>query len=463
MSAPDTAGAAAGGPASPLAPAYRLLTILLVAMVTMVAFESMAVSTAMPAVAADLHAVREFGLAFSFMLSAMLLGIVVCGLWCDRDGPVPPLLVGQALFAAGSLACGFAHTLGVLLTGRIVTGIGGGLLVTALYVAIGRAYPGDMHPKVFGWISAAWVLPAIVGPLVAGALTEHASWRWVFWCVVPIGVVTTCLSFARRAAFGGPTGADARSAAAQLRVAGLGAVLAVSAGALQWGSSYVRPFAAVPVAVGVLGLAGVALTGPRLVPRGTLRMARGLPSVMLSRFLLTAAFNGAMTFIPLMLVAERGLSTTAAGVVLMLGSVGWSGGSVLQARSLPLDKPALLSLGGLLVGAGGALLAAVAWLGLPVWAVPVAVVLDGLGMGLAMSTIGVLALELTPVAEHGRMSSSLQLSDSLGSALGVALTGAVFATRHVGAGHDEPTYTLLWAACAVIGGLVWFAGHRTRP
>lgn len=449
-------------PAGPLAPAYRLLTVTLVAMVTVVAFESMAVSTAMPTVAAELHAVRSFGLAFSFMLSASLLGTVLAGLWCDRSGPVAPLLVGQAGFALGGLVCGAATNLATLLAGRVITGVGGGLLVVALYVAIGRAYPMSLRPKVFGWISAAWVLPSIVGPLIAGFLTEHASWRWVFWCVVPIAALTSALSWSRRHSFEGAEPSPG-SRADQTRVALLGAVLAIAAGVLQWGSQDLRPLVLGPALAALVALVVVAAVAPRLVPPGTARLGRGLPSVMAARFLLTACFNGAIPFVALMLVAERSMTNTQAGIVLMLGSIGWSAGSAMQAREHALDKHRLLSIGGACVSVGALLLAAVPLLGLAGWALAVGIVAQGFGMGLAMSTISVLSLDLTPVADHGRTSASLQLSDTLGSALGVALTGALFAALHVGSGHDGPTYALIWVTCAVVGAVVWFAGMRSAP
>ena len=79
-----------------MSPAHRLVTISLVALVTIIAFEAMAISTAMPIIARDLDAVRSYGLAFSAMLTTQLLGIVLAGVWCDRRGPLPSLFAGQA-------------------------------------------------------------------------------------------------------------------------------------------------------------------------------------------------------------------------------------------------------------------------------------------------------------------------------------------------------------------------------
>lgn len=452
-------------PQGPMGPAYRLVTIVMIAQVTLVAFESMAVTTAMPAVADELDAVRAYGLAFSLFLSAQLLGTVLSGTWTDLRGPLPATLVGQAGLALGSLVAGLADSFPVLLAGRMIAGLGGGLLVVALYVMIGRAYPESLRPKVFGWVSAAWVLPAIVGPLLAAWLTEALSWRWVFLVVVPPILVTTVLTWARRSLVAPPgrTGSG-RERRSHRRAALAGALVAVGAGVLQWGSQHVEPFEAAPVAVAGVGLVLVVVVAPRLLPPGTLRLARGLPSVTMSRFLLTAAFNGAITFIPLMLVNERGTSGTVAGVMLTLGSLGWSVGAALQGRdAFVRDRFRLLGAGGASLAVGLLGLAAITGLGLSAWLVPVAATAMGIGMGLAMSTISVLGLDLTPVERHGEVSSSLQLADTLGSALGVALTGSVFAGMHRSAGADAGAYTLIWALCAASAGLVVLAGSRARP
>ena len=87
--------------AGPFSSAYRVVTVSILALVTIIAFESMAISTVMPDVAVELDAVRSYGLAFSVMLTAQLLGIVLAGVWVDRSGPLPALLAGQALLGVG--------------------------------------------------------------------------------------------------------------------------------------------------------------------------------------------------------------------------------------------------------------------------------------------------------------------------------------------------------------------------
>ena len=459
------------GPGGPMGSAYRLLTLALLALVTIIAFESMAISTAMPQVAKDLDAVRSYGLAFSFMLTAELLGIVLAGVWADRRGPLPSLFAGQLLMAAGSAMAGLAPTFTMLLAGRLIAGLGAGLIVVALYVVIGRAYPDALRPKVFSWVSAAWVLPSLIGPPIAGWLTSTWSWRWVFLIVLaPIAVTFAVVSTQRNRITAGSTADEGvppdqdvpadRSGHRRLALLGLG--VAISAGAMQWGSAQLAAAHALPVTLTALGLVGIAATAPRLVPAGTLLMSRGLPAVMMSRFLLTASFNGALTFIPLMLVNERHLDLTTAGIMLTVGALGWSVGSFVQGHRLMHNRRSeLVVAGGVALTVGILLLAAIAELGWHYYVVGLATALSGLGMGLAMSSTSVLSLALSPISDHGRTSSSLQVSDVLGSVMGISAAGAMFAAMHNPAGSDIHVFEVIWLSLAAVSALAVVGGQRT--
>jgi len=459
------------GQRGPMSSAYRWLTVALLALVTIIAFEAMAISTAMPSVAKDLDAVRSYGLAFSLMLTAELLGIVVAGVWSDRRGPLPSLFAGQVLLAAGSAVAGLAQTFPMLLVGRLIAGLGSGLIVVALYVVIGRAYPDSLRPKVFSWVSAAWVLPSLIGPPISGWLASTWSWRWVFLIVlVPIAVTFMVVLSLRDRITDGAVHPDAEIGAgagvghvSHRQMAFLGLAVAVSAGAMQWGADQLSTSHLLPVAVAVLGFVGVAVVAPRLLPPGTLRMARGLPSVMNSRFLLTGSFNGAMTFIPLMLVNERHLGLTAAGFMLTVGALGWSFGSFVQGHHALHDRRSeLVITGGASLAVGILLLAAIAQFDWHYYLVGLATTLSGLGMGLAMSSTSVLALALSAVRDHGRSASSLQLADVLGSVMGISAAGAVFAAMHDPHGSDVSVFVLMWVILAGVASLVIVGGQRIR-
>ncbi len=169
-----------GAADSVLAVPFRALTLGIVSVVLLIAFEATAVGTAMPVAAEELNGVSLYAFAFSAFFTTSLLGMTVSGQWADRRGPLPPLAAGIVAFACGLVTAGTAQVMGVFVLGRAVQGIGGGLVIVALYVAIGRAYPERLRPSAMAAMAASWVVPAIVGPLIAGTVTQQLGWRWVF-------------------------------------------------------------------------------------------------------------------------------------------------------------------------------------------------------------------------------------------------------------------------------------------
>ncbi|MFC7489302.1 MULTISPECIES: MFS transporter [unclassified Knoellia] len=447
-------------------PTYAALTLALLALITVIAFESMAVSTAMPEVARELDAVRSYGLAFSVMLTLQLLGIVLAGVWCDRAGALPSLLSGQVLFAVGCAVCGASTSFAPFLLGRAVAGLGAGVTFVAAFVVIGRTYPEALRPKVFSIISAAWVVPSLVGPVLAGWVTSTWSWRWVFWMVIaPVVVALIVLLLRRHQVRASEVGLEpsSRDHREHARAARLGVGIAVSAGVMQWGTHELELGWSVQTVAALVGLVGVFVCAPLLLPPGTFTMRRGLPSVMLSRFFLPCAFFGTITYIPLMLTGERGLSLAQAGMVLAIGSIGWSVGSWVQGRDrFSGQRDRLVSLGGAALATGLVGVVLVTWAGWWPWFVAAPLALAGLGMGLGTASLSVLALSLTAPADHGSASSNLQLSDVLGSVIGIAATGAVFAALHTRAGEDVPAFVAMWLGTAAVAMLVIAAGRRIR-
>src|SRR5690606_3468593 len=119
---------------------HRALTVGLVAMVSLVAVEYLAVATAMPVVAGDLGGDGLYGLAFSSALATGVIGMVAGGRWGDLRGPLEPLWTGIALFAAGLLLAGLASVMEVFIAARLIQGFGGALITVALYVVVARVY-----------------------------------------------------------------------------------------------------------------------------------------------------------------------------------------------------------------------------------------------------------------------------------------------------------------------------------
>lgn len=450
----------------------RTVLFGMVAFVFLGAFEALAVATAMPTVAVELDGLTLYTLAFAASLASSVVGMVASGRWSDRAGPTTPLWTGIGLFLAGLLVAGLAQDMLVLVAGRVLQGVGTGLYVVALYVLVARVFPTDRRPKVFAAFAAAWVIPSIVGPAIAGLVVEHVGWRWVFLAVPVLAVPALFLMRpGMRAARGSapepasatadrpedaepPLDRTARQASLTWAV-----VAAVGIGAL----NYAGQLRGVGLAaLLVASLAAVALAVPRLLPRGTTRAARGLPSVIAIRGLVAAAFTGAEVLLPLLLSHERGLSPSLAGAVLTFGAVGWSTGSWLRGRATwGLQHAGYVRLGGTLValGIGGAAL--LAWTAVPPVVGMVAWTLAGLGMGMTHPTLSVLTLELSPVAEQGANSSALQVSDAVAAATALAVTGSLLWALHPTLGLAS--YVVCFGVTVLLAAGVALLAPRTRP
>jgi MFS family permease len=449
----------AEGPGGVLSGPYRALTFGIVSCVLLVAFEATAVNTAMPVAARDLHGLGLYAFAFSGYFTASLLAMVVSGEWSDKRGPLGPLSTGIGTFGVGLVIAGTAHDMWSFVAGRAVQGLGGGLLIVALYVVVGRAYPERLRPSVFAAFSSAWVLPSIVGPVVSGTVTQQLGWRWVFLSIPALIVLPVALMLPQlrrmQAADAAPRARDLNRRRILLALA-----LAVGAGLLQYAGKLLDLYALIPAAAGLLLLVP-AVT--RLLPRGTFRAARGLPTVILLRGIAAGAFFAAEAFIPLMLVTQRGLSPTLAGLSLTSGGLSWAFGSWVQGRPWADRRRSLLIRAGFLMcglaiaGAGLALFRAV-----PAYCVAVFWTVGGLGMGLTIASVGVLMLAFSAVDDTGENSASLQVSDALGNVLMAGTAGVLFSLVGTGTRGGFAAIFATMSVVALVGAAIC-GRTRIRP
>jgi MFS family permease len=424
---------------------HRAVTIGLLALVTMFAFEAVAVSLAMPRVAHALDGETLYPIAVIGMLTAAIIGMVVGGTWADARGPGLSLLVGGLGFTGGLLLSGLATSMDVFVLGRLAQGLGSGLALTSMYVAVGDAYPADLRPRVFSLFATAWVLPSIAGPFVAGALVDLLGWRSVFLVVAGFALLSTFV----------------------VRMT-LRPHLLVREAPLVWGRkpAYATVTATGAVALHVAGqtegvgqalllLAGIAMLAvalPPLLPRGTLRARPGLPATVAARGVFGASFACVEMFIPLVLQDESGLSPTLTGLVMMTGALGWVTGSTYTGRRAVRGRyGAILRLGAVSLVVGSAISLAMVPLETQPWLASAVATLGftvmGLGMGLVTPLLSTLALDLAEPGRQGESGAAIQMSDALGQSIAAGLVGALFASWYV---VDEHTSYLSGLGLAVV-------------
>ena len=178
-----------------LAPPYRAATLGMVALISLIAFEALAVTTAMPTVARELNGLRAYALAFGGVLATSVIGMTLSGRWSDSKGPAPALWSGLAGFVAGLVIAGFARDMPMLLIGRLVQGLGAGCLSPALYVIVARLYPEALRPKVF-----AVVLRRLGGPCLDRPGRQRCDRRARGLALGILGRSPACPARCRRAA-----------------------------------------------------------------------------------------------------------------------------------------------------------------------------------------------------------------------------------------------------------------------
>lgn len=440
------------------APGRRRLTAALVLTITLVAFESLAVATVMPVVSDELGGLGLYGWVFSGFFLGSLLGTVLAGSAADRRGTRLPFAVGLILFAAGLVAGGAAPTMGVLVAGRVLQGVGAGVIPAVAYATVARSYPPDLRARVFAVFSTAWVVPGLVGPAAASGVEHASSWRVVFLALLPLVALAAAMALpvlsdrvaapavARPGDAGDPEGRDDagdpgaggdRRRNAVVLVAGVALVLG-GLGAHQPGLAFV-------LVVG--GVVPAAWAFVRLVPGGTVRLRPGLPAAIATRGILTFAFFGADAYVSLAVTEGHGASTWVAGVALTGATLAWTTGAWVQQRLVPERGPRWLVRRGfaiIAVGVAGLVLALRP--GVPVAAMVAAWTVAGLGMGLSYAPISVAVLGAAAPGQEGRASASLQLTDMLGVSLGTGLGGVVVA---LGDGSGWATSSSLTVAFSV--------------
>ena len=433
----------------------RPLTIGLVLIVTGIAFEALATATVMPVVARELTGIRLYGWAFSAFMLAQLVAVAVGGPIGDRRGPAGPFAVGLVLFGVGLVGAGITPSMEGLVVARVVQGAGAGLVFSMAYVAIGMAYPRGARGRLVAVLSSAWVIPGILGPAAAGFVADHFGWRAVFLGLMPLlplaGVLTLPSLLGHRVEHDADVEHVATPAIDALRL-GVGAGLVLAG----LGARSPLPFVGL-VVVGVV--VGVPAFG-RLVPPGTTRARGPLPAAIAVRGLVSFAFFGAEAFVPLALTSVRGWSPPAAGVALTLAALTWTAGSWVQAhRSLQWGRRRTITVGLAFVTVGVAATALVLLPDVPAGVAPLAWAVAGFGMGLSSPTASLVVLEEAPPGRVGTSTAALQLTDTLGFAVGAGLGGAAVALG-AAEGWDPAVGIGMAHAIAVIAGLVGLLAAR---
>jgi EmrB/QacA subfamily drug resistance transporter len=411
------------------APLRRVWPVVLAVQlgVLLAALDATIVGTAMPTIIATLGGVALYPWVFSaYMLAATAVMPVFGGL-SDRLGRKGPFLTGVGVFCAGSLVAGVAPSMGPLIVGRVLQGIGAGGILSLSLVIFGDLFPGPQRGRMQSLITLVWGIASIAGPLLGGVIVDHWGWRWVFTMNLPLGAVVVAL------VWGGlreTAPAALRGGAHRLDLAGTALFLvgtsAVLLACLEPGPA--RFGAAVAGVVCLAVFLRVERTAPAPLLAPSLFRERPFVAACVAGFFAGFAMFGALVHVPLLVQWGHGTDATTAGLSLMTMSLGWSGGGLVAGNLVNLMGVWWLSvLGMAAMAAGYAGLAARPDAGFTALRLAGAGV--GVGMGLVAITLIIAVQALIRREDRGIATAAVLFFRSVGGTVGVAVMGAVLTAR----------------------------------
>ncbi|MFC4032599.1 MFS transporter [Streptomyces polygonati] len=420
------------------------------------------VNVALPAVGASFHAgvtnLQWVVNGYNIVFAALLL---TCGALADRRGAKRVFRTGVGVFLAGSLVCGLAPDLSVLLGGRVVQGLGAALLMPASLALITQAHPepAERTRAVASWAVCAGAATA-TGPVLGGLLVGMTGWRSIFLVNLPVGAIVLIL-LARYPAESYTTW---RGVDMQGQVLGVIALAAMAFGVTEAGShGWEGRATLLPLAAALLAIAAFVATErkvltPLLPP--SLLAHRGFMATTGVGLLLNFGVYGQVFVLSLYFQQTRHFGALTTGLMLLPFAGVTLLGPPVTGRLIGRLGARSLMTGGQLLAAAGTTVLACAGPHTPYPELVPGLFLLGLGMAATMPSMTVAAMRAAPRELAGIASGVLTAARQVGAVLGVALLGSLIAdTRHAGRRMEE---ALTIAVGAFLLGAV-LSAYGARP
>jgi EmrB/QacA subfamily drug resistance transporter len=443
----------------------RLVTFFgVMAAMFLSALDQTIVGTAMPTIARSLGGVSRYTWVTTAYLLTSTAIVPVVGKLSEQLGRKRVFLAAIVAFLGGSALCGAAPTMDWLIAFRSLQGFGAGMLTGTAFAVIADLFSPAERGKYTGMMAGVFGLASVVGPLVGGALTDHAGWRWVFYVNLPIGAVVLAV-LARTFPAMRRSGARPRIDVLGALLIGGGAALLTLGASLQGTEGWSAPLVVGSLAAGAVLLV-VAVLYEMRAPEAVLPPALFRSSIFsLSSavtFMMGALMFSTITYIPLFLQGVVGIHATNSGLQLlpmMAGLVVASiGGGQLISRT---GRYRLQAIAGIALMGGGILLATGLGASSGQGAVAPAMVVLGLGIGLSMPVFNVISQNAVPQSLMSSATSGIQFIRQMGATLGLAMAGSYFNSRlaaHGGGGrlalagaiHDVFVLSLLGAGVTLV-------------
>ena len=402
-----------------------LLSVML--SVGLIAIDATILATAVPSIVNDLGGFAQFPWLFSIYLLAQAVSVPIFAKFTDLMGRKPIMLVGIGLFVLGSILCGVAWSMPALIAFRALQGLGAGAVMPTSMTIIGDIYSVAERARVQGYVASVWALSSVVGPTLGGIFVDFLNWRWIFYVNVPLGALAAWWLYRRfdekvvrkqhRIDVGGAT------------LLGVGSsliILGLLEGGILW------PWASAP-SITILSVGAALMIVFALVERraaepilpGWIFGSRLLNSTNLAALSVGVMLIGLTSFIPLYAQGVLHTSALVAGFALAALTLGWPLAASMAGRiylRIGFRRTALIGAVVIMIGAG---LLDLLSSRSSVWQVGATCFVIGFGLGLVSSPTLISAQSSVEWDRRGVVTGTNVFARSMGSALGIAVFGAI--------------------------------------
>ncbi|HTL41488.1 MAG TPA: MFS transporter [Pseudolysinimonas sp.] len=449
--------------------------ILLALMVStgVVAIDSTILATAVPSIVRDLGGFSQFPWLFSIYLLAQAVTVPVYAKLADTLGRKPVILFGLAVFLVGSVLCGLAWNMAALIAFRAVQGLGAGAIGPMAITIAGDIYTVAERARVQGYMAGVWAVSSVVGPTLGGLFAQFTGWPWIFFVNIPLVVVAGALivrnfhervePHAHRIDFAG---------SALLMVSLTLLILGLLEGGQAWEWLSITSFA---IFAAGLAIFAVFLLVERRAAEPVLPSWPFTRPLLLTTTLLSLAIGalliGLTSYIPTYLESSVDAVPLVAGLALAALTLGWPIAATVSGRiylRIGFRSTVLIGMALVVLAAVGFVLTASAP---SVVTVALVCFVMGLGLGLVNSPALVAAQASVDWRERGVVTGTNLFARNVGSAIGVAVLGAIanaIIARFPGADQNPDavvaaTGAVFWAVlvAALLAAVAAFAMPRT--
>jgi len=446
-------------------PPHVFSAIVVVLSILAPAFSTFITATILPSAIAEIGGLAIYAWASTAYAVGSILGSAGSSVAVLRTGMRKAVVLAVSVFVVGAAVCATAPSMPVVVAGRALQGLGGGMLIASAHSMVRELFPEALWQRMLTTISCAWAIPALGGPVVGGVLAELGHWRAAFWAMTPIAVIGGALTW--RILPRSET-RDTRPTRVPL-----GRLTLICASVLCIGSIANARATAARAALLVGAVAAVALmlrldgrAPARLFPTGMLSLGSRIGKGFWMVFLLGMSTTPGGVYVPLLVQVLHGVTPAAAGYLYAVQSLSWTMGTILSAQVSPVRARTVLVLGPLVTAAGFTGLFFTIGAG-PVAAIAASLMLVGIGIGTCWAHIGTAILSSARPDEGALTASMIPSTQLFAVALGAALSGVIANAAGLGGGASPSAAAL--AGTWLFGGFVaaplaaFVIGSQLRP